>query len=187
MTSHNSRSDKSIDEILDSIRNVISMRKSEGYDVSDEELELTEIIEEKNTHNNKRPEASNENSISERHDNISHESKSAIERSNSSIHNNSNNAPKFNEVLTSKESRDKAGSIIEDFIETADTLGLGANLNSASHPSQKDSGSLENFMMQLLKPQLKSWLDENLPTMVKQVVSEEIKSLVANMQRNRNV
>ena len=42
----------------------------------------------------------------------------------------------------------------------------------------------QDVVMDLIKPQIKDWLDANLPIIVKQIVSEEIKRLVADMNNN---
>lgn len=141
-------SDKSIDDILQSIRNVINSRERDQEervsaaealeDLAEEELHLTEIID---------------------------------------------------DILDTKEllsdvSRSKTESILEDFIETANTLGV--------HPGEAEvsptvhNTPIETFMIEMLRPQLREWLDTNLPNMVKQIVSDEIKSLVANIRKNNN-
>ena len=90
----------------------------------------------------------------------------------------------ISDALLSEDSRVKTESILEDFIETATTLGHHrVREDSAQKPAQ---GSVEDFVMDLLRLQIKQWVDANLPNMVKQIVSEEIKSLVANIQRNRS-
>jgi cell pole-organizing protein PopZ len=137
MTTRHTHSDKSIEDILQSIRNVINNRDhNKSHELSDEELHLTEMIEDE------------------------------LENS-----------------LFSEQSRAKTESILEDFIETATTLGI--------HKIEEDvapkinHNPVEDFVMELLKPQIRRWLDAHLPVMVKQIVSEEIKLLVANIQRNK--
>ena len=85
--------------------------------------------------------------------------------------------------LLSAESRAKAESIIEDFIETATTLGHHQVEQEIIH--KPETTPIEDFVTELLRPQIRYWLDSHLPAIVKQVVSEEIKSLVANIQRNK--
>jgi cell pole-organizing protein PopZ len=138
MRSRQTHSDKSIDDILQSIRNVIHNREHKANNAADEELELTEMIEDEQ-----------------------------------------------GDALLSQESRAKTESIIEDFIETATTLGHH-QVEQVSHQNLQ-STPIEDFIKELLRPQIRCWLDDNLPGMVKQVVSEEIKSLVANIQKNKNV
>ena len=136
MTIRQTHSDKSIEDILQSIRNVINSKEQRAFESTEEELELTEIIEEE-----------------------------------------------MNEALLSEESRAKTESIIEDFIETATTLGHHNTEQETIH--KPNTTPIEDFMTELLRPQIRHWLDAHLPIIVKQVVSEEIKSLVANIQKNK--
>lgn len=133
-------SDKSIDDILQSIRNVINFRESEQKECPEDELHLTDVI---------------------------------------------GNDEVENSALLSRASRAKTESVLEDFIETATTLGHH-KVEAGGGATQNFHNPIEDFVMELLRPQLKEWLDINLPKMVKQIVSEEIKSLVANIQKNRS-
>ena len=38
--------------------------------------------------------------------------------------------------------------------------------------------NIEEFMIKMLKPMLKEWLDGNLPQIVKKIVQQEIKKIV---------
>lgn len=134
-------SDKSIDDILQSIRNVINFRESEQKECQEDELHLTDVI-----------------------------GNDEVESS----------------ALLSRASRAKTESTLEDFIETATTLGHHKVEAEGLGASSNFHNPIEDFVMELLRPQLKEWLDINLPNMVKQIVSEEIKSLVANIQKNRS-
>ena len=137
MTTRHTHSDKSIEDILQSIRNVINNRdNNKSHELSDEELHLTEMIEDE------------------------------LENS-----------------LFSEQSRAKTESILEDFIETATTLGIHKIEEDVA--PKMNHNPVEDFVMELLRPQIRRWLDAHLPAMVKQVVSEEIKLLVANIQRNK--
>lgn len=147
-------SNKSIDEILQSIRKVINNRdlQTSPYieEQDEEELHLTEMLMEEMEH-------------------IAEEKEIA-------------QAEK--DFILSATSRAKTESILEDFIETATTLGHHRVKEESVH--QPKQGSVEDFVMDLLRVQIKQWVDTNLPAMVKQIVSEEIKSLVANIQKNRS-
>ena len=47
--------------------------------------------------------------------------------------------------------------------------------NALAHTVQaRDSRTLEDFISELLRPMLKTWLDENLPAMVERLVRDEI-------------
>lgn len=135
MTNNNTYGNKSVDEILDSIKNIINNKHNNKFEEEDE-LELTEVV------------------LSD------------------------------GEPILSEAARSKTESIIKDFIETADTLGHSISYNNHNNNGGK---TIENFMVDLLRPQIKHWLDENLPIIVKQAVSDEIKSLVANIQKNRDI
>ena len=50
--------------------------------------------------------------------------------------------------------------------------------NALAHTVQaRDSRTLEDFISELLRPMLKTWLDENLPSMVERLVRAEIERL----------
>ncbi len=150
MTARNTHSDKSIDDILQSIRNVINNREAIKKDVNlsmdaledlaEEELQLTEMIED-------------------------------IRSADA------------DDQMLSEDSRAKTESILEDFIETATTLGVNA-IEEEVVCGPSTNTPIEAFMLELLRPQLREWLDQNLPNMVKQIVSDEIKSLVANIRKH---
>lgn len=142
MINRTTHSDKSIDDILHSIRKVINFRENEQKIPFEEELHLTNIVE---------------------NDEVGRE-----------------------EALLSKSSRAKAESMLEDFVETATTLGHHKVEAEGRANMQNPHNPIEDFVIELMRPQLKEWLDINLPNMVKQIVSEEIKSLVANIQKNRS-
>ncbi len=45
--------------------------------------------------------------------------------------------------------------------------------------SPSDNGkSIEELVKEILKPELKKWLNDNLPTIVKQLVDKEIKKII---------
>lgn len=148
MTTRHTHSDKSIDDILQSINNVISNRENSAKnretleDAIEDELHLTEIIDE----------------ILEEQEFLSNE-------------------------LMSDEVRSKTESILEDFIETATTLGMNSTETETVECAKNTP--IEGFIIDLLRPQLREWLDVNLPSMVKQIVSEEIKALVANIRKSK--
>jgi len=157
-TSGHTHSDKSIEDILQSIRNVINNREKKQEDaicaahvleeLVEEELHLTEMIDDML---DKKEILSSDFVCGE---------------------------------LLSDASRSKTESILEDFIETATTL--GAHPIEVEAVSNVSNTPIEAFMIELLRPQLREWLDTNLPNMVKQIVADEIKSLVANIRKNSN-
>jgi cell pole-organizing protein PopZ len=54
---------------------------------------------------------------------------------------------------------------------------LRQNLNQKDSQSQGRGKTVDDFIVDLLRPLVKSWLDQNLPTMVERIVEREIKSL----------
>lgn len=50
--------------------------------------------------------------------------------------------------------------------------------DSGDIKSKNSGANIEDFMMKMMKPMLKEWLDSNLPKIVKSVVQKEIKKLV---------
>jgi cell pole-organizing protein PopZ len=85
--------------------------------------------------------------------------------------------------LLSNYSSNKTQSILNDFLETASTLGHHQSLKD--EPSKYRHSEIEAWIAELIRPELSAWLDKNLPTIVKQSVSEEIKRLVAGIQNNK--
>lgn len=85
------------------------------------------------------------------------------------------------ESIISEKAENETRQVIKEFVETAETLGKKVDLSSSKGP---DAKSIENFVLDLMKPQIKEWLDANLPIIVKQTVSEEIKKLVADVNKN---
>ncbi|MGV2333206.1 MAG UNVERIFIED_CONTAM: DUF2497 domain-containing protein [Planctomycetaceae bacterium] len=93
--------------------------------------------------------------------------------------------PEISSSILSEETYNRAKATLEDFAETACSLGRTiTSENSSDHQQEK---TIEKFLMDILKPQMKDWLDCNLPIIVKQVVSEEIKKLVADMNKGSKI
>jgi cell pole-organizing protein PopZ len=145
MHARKNHSDMSIEDILESIRNVINDKSQTNEicdDLDQDELHLTNIKED----------------FEEEHDLDGEEIESML----------------------SQEASERTKSILEDFAQTA--FSLGHNINNINAPASNNK-TIESFLENMLRPQMKEWLDANLPIIVKQVVSEEIKRLVANMNR----
>ena len=47
---------------------------------------------------------------------------------------------------------------------------------------QDVNSSLEDLVLSLLRPYLKEWLNENLPTLVERLVQKEVERLVKNVK-----
>lgn len=88
--------------------------------------------------------------------------------------------PKEDSIL-SPNALSQSKQMIKEFVESAETLGKEVHIPTNK---KQDPKSIENFVLDLMKPQIKEWLDANLPIIVKQTVSEEIKKLVADVNKN---
>ena len=79
------------------------------------------------------------------------------------------------EKLISTKSAEAIGDILKNFTDTIKDKKLDNNIPSKN--------ALEELVVEMLKPELKLWLDKNLPLLVKELVEIEIKKLVQNSKR----
>ncbi len=79
------------------------------------------------------------------------------------------------EELISTKSAEKVNDILKDFTSTIKDKNLDNNVSSKN--------ALEELVIEMLKPELKTWLDKNLPSLVKELVESEIKKLVQNNRK----
>ena len=79
------------------------------------------------------------------------------------------------EELISTKSAEKVNDILKDFTSTIKDKNLDNNVSSKN--------TLEELVIEMLKPELKTWLDKNLPSLVKELVESEIKKLVQNSRK----
>ncbi|HJD54269.1 MAG TPA: PopZ family protein [Rickettsia endosymbiont of Proechinophthirus fluctus] len=79
------------------------------------------------------------------------------------------------EKLISTKSAEEVGDIFKNFTDTIKDKKLDNNISSKN--------ALEELVVEMLKPELKAWLDKNLPILVKELVEIEIKKLVQNSKR----
>ncbi|ASX28099.1 hypothetical protein BA173_04610 [Rickettsia sp. MEAM1 (Bemisia tabaci)] len=77
--------------------------------------------------------------------------------------------------LISTKSAEKVNDILKDFTSTIKDKNLDNNVSSKN--------ALEELVIEMLKPELKTWLDKNLPSLVKELVESEIKKLVQNSRK----
>ncbi|WP_417904858.1 DUF2497 domain-containing protein [Candidatus Tisiphia endosymbiont of Micropterix aruncella] len=77
--------------------------------------------------------------------------------------------------LVSDKSAAETTKIFQHFSKTAQEISA-----NASNPTVK---TLENLIIEMLRPQLSQWLDKNLPLLVKQLVEKEIQKLIPNDQK----
>ena len=57
------------------------------------------------------------------------------------------------------------------------TAAVGSAFNTMTETVKKHEPTLENVVRETLRPMLKSWLDENLPRVVEQMVQAEIERI----------
>ncbi|MFU7503016.1 MAG: DUF2497 domain-containing protein [Candidatus Tisiphia sp.] len=74
--------------------------------------------------------------------------------------------------LVSDKSAAETTKIFQHFSKTAQEISA-----NASNPTVK---TLENLIIEMLRPQLSQWLNTNLPLLVKQLVEKEIQKLIPN-------
>ncbi|MCC8468004.1 MAG: PopZ family protein [Rickettsia endosymbiont of Eriopis connexa] len=79
------------------------------------------------------------------------------------------------EKLISTKSAEEIGDIFKNFTDTIKDKNLDNNISSKN--------ALEELVVEMLKPELKVWLDKNLPVLVKELVEIEIKKLVQNSRK----
>ena len=59
-------------------------------------------------------------------------------------------------------------------------LSISTKINCKESENKISSNSIEDFFVKLIEPQIKQWLEENLPNIVTSVVETEIKKLLHN-------
>lgn len=79
------------------------------------------------------------------------------------------------EELISTKSAEKVNDILKNFTSTIKDKNLDNNVSSKN--------ALEELVIEMLKPELKTWLDKNLPSLVKELVESEIKKIVQNSRK----
>ncbi|WP_347938550.1 DUF2497 domain-containing protein [Rickettsia oklahomensis] len=79
------------------------------------------------------------------------------------------------EKLISTKSAEVIGDILKNFTDIIKEYKLDNNIPSKN--------ALEELVIEMLKPELKLWLDKNLPLLVKELVEVEIKKLVQSSKR----
>ncbi|HJD65343.1 MAG TPA: PopZ family protein [Rickettsia endosymbiont of Diachasma alloeum] len=79
------------------------------------------------------------------------------------------------EELISTKSAEKVNDILKNFTSTIKDKNLDNNVSYKN--------ALEELVIEMLKPELKTWLDKNLPSLVKELVENEIKKLVQNSRK----
>lgn len=161
--------DQSMEEILQSIKRIIA-EESEPAPSGSDVLELTDMITQPAAE--PEPEAPIEMSIDEIMAMPSEPSTvPAVEPEE---------APTMefnNDGLVSNAAVESAAASIKNLI---DTPGAAEHVYKPTPSPQFRSGStVEDLVVEALRPMLKDWLDTNLPQMVERLVDREIKRIVA--------
>lgn len=81
------------------------------------------------------------------------------------------------ENLISDESADKAKSAISDLLKVTGKNEKPAKPSTPS-PSFRNGDTVEDLVMESLKPMLAKWLDENLSSLVEEIVQKEISRII---------
>lgn len=155
MTTENNISEPSMDEILASIRQIISTDIPEIRNEDENSiLDLTHLLPEENQY--VKPLESNYNSFSDKED-----------------------------VLILKDPLNDSfisPKTIDETVEAFDSLRKLAQENPQSLPKRSSEGvggqTIENLTKEILKPLLKEWLDVNLPKIVRSIVNEQVEKIM---------
>lgn len=78
---------------------------------------------------------------------------------------------KQDQALLSEQAASEASCLLKNFAGEAET---------AVRNTLNKSRTLEELVIEMIKPELKEWLNDNLPTLVKSLVEKEIKKLIPN-------
>jgi cell pole-organizing protein PopZ len=81
------------------------------------------------------------------------------------------------EALISEKSADKAKSAISDLLKLTGKEKL-AEAPSHPSPSFRNGDTVEDLVMESLKPMLAKWLDENLNSLVEEIIQKEISKII---------
>lgn len=79
------------------------------------------------------------------------------------------------ESLISDKSAAETTKIFQHFSKTAREININASNSKVK--------TLEDIVVEMIRPQLSQWLDKNLPLLVKQLVEKEIQKLLPNDQK----
>lgn len=115
-------------------------------------------------HNN---EAKTPYSISNNKDEDVLELTDIVSQENKQYHNNSDHYEEEN--LIKQETANTTSKVLKDFAQVA---------KQANYERNSKQNTVEDLVIKMMKPQLKQWLDDNLPQLVKELVEKEIRRLI---------
>jgi len=89
-------------------------------------------------------------------------------------------APVFNPMmmedgLVSEEAAQAAAAALKPIVESAQK---GPSVPHIPSPALRSGNTVEDLILESLRPMLKAWLDEHLPTIVQKIVEKEVKRIV---------
>jgi cell pole-organizing protein PopZ len=157
--------DPSMADILQTIRNVISGESFKTADNTDDVLELTDMVAENGTVINLKElygiaDAPSPTALN------SHQQSNSTKTS----YDSAENTTKSNSLI-SEENASASAELLKSLIKTvAKPQNEGLAFRSGT--------TVEELIIELLRPQLSEWLNQNLPALVKHVVEKEVKKLI---------
>lgn len=196
---NNEEKSPSMDQILQSIRGVISNKSEISTDATTEEiLELTEIVNPDGTSISEIIEEDNDilnyidntigvdkdkNDIGKEEknqknsENKINENQQIDTKAEKNIIHNQNDKKIFDESLKLK------NRLISDEAASASSEALKFLVKTVSRPISdglafRSGNTVEDLVIELIKPYLSKWLDSNLPNIVKHLVEKEIQKLI---------
>ena len=176
-----SENEQSVEEILASIRKIISeedssLQTANADDVSEESIDFDDILE----LSNPLPDEDDEKS------DVSDENTAATS-TDAQNKGNFNDGEKSNASSSSVELHENNGEEKVDLVEgllSSSTAAISSaalaelrNVNNEQDRQVGQNSSVEDLVKELLRPMLKQWLDSNLPNMVEALVRQEIERI----------
>ncbi len=110
----------------------------------------------------------------------SHSTKKVIPKRSSDPNTDEDDILELTETYDLEDSSEEKNLLSEGmFDETSEIIkSFSAKVNSDdSDQRKKSSGALEDLVIDILRPEISSWLNNNLPAIVRQIVEKEIKRL----------
>lgn len=83
------------------------------------------------------------------------------------------------EALVSDEAASAALAALKPIVETTQK---DLSIPRIASPEMRNGSTVEDLLLEALRPMLKSWLDENLPVIVQKIVEKEVKRIVTFRQ-----
>lgn len=82
--------------------------------------------------------------------------------------------------LLSEKSAEASAKALNDLVQAASVLSKDTS-NAA--PSFRAGNTVEDLVIEMLKPELSAWLERNLPQLIEQLVEKEIQKILAKNKR----